>query len=534
MRSEMVFCGLLGLGLIMAYFPMIFSGLRLMQTDPGDTRLNNYILEHCYLWLTGSPIHSSFWDPPFFYPVKNVLAYGDVLLGSAPIYWLFRALELFPDTAYQFWMFAVSTLNFAAAYLWLRRCWRFSEISSAVGAFVFSFGSPRVVQTGHQQLLPHFFSIGALYAATRLFQSSSVTGGAWWVIALLACLVGQIYAGFYLGWFLAFGLGVAGLMMLLLRDYRQDLLRVLREHRASIGVSVFVAALALAPLAIHYLAAGTQVGYRGYDEVSRMVPTIQSWIFMGGESWLYGWQRFIRVFQIIPTRHEQIMGIGLITSLMAFWGLYEQSNQRWARLLLGWSIVVFFMVTSFYPGVSLWRLLFYFIPLANTIRAVSRICLLMLIPASVGVAFFLECRIRGSKASSRAKLAALALVAVVVLEQGRVTPYYDKMRDRAQVHEVASRIQPQCGYFLFTPWVKSGQETPWWKLQIDAMWAGIERQIPTINGNAGNFPPNWPFRDNQLRTVSDEFRVRDQLSAWISANGLDPMRVCWLDPFVEP
>ena len=48
--------------------------------DLADTRFNNIILEHDYQWLIGS--QESLWDPPFFYPAKNMLAGGDNHLGT--------------------------------------------------------------------------------------------------------------------------------------------------------------------------------------------------------------------------------------------------------------------------------------------------------------------------------------------------------------------------------------------------------------------------------------------------------------------
>src|SRR4051795_7155497 len=58
-------------GLLLQFHPMLLSGLRRMQSDWGDTRLNNYILEHGYRWLRGVPGHERFWSPPVFYPATN-------------------------------------------------------------------------------------------------------------------------------------------------------------------------------------------------------------------------------------------------------------------------------------------------------------------------------------------------------------------------------------------------------------------------------------------------------------------------------
>ena len=46
--------------------------------DLGDARFNNYILEHDYKYFTGKVDH--YWDAPFMYPYKNVIAFSDNLL----------------------------------------------------------------------------------------------------------------------------------------------------------------------------------------------------------------------------------------------------------------------------------------------------------------------------------------------------------------------------------------------------------------------------------------------------------------------
>ncbi|HLB10434.1 MAG TPA: hypothetical protein VK617_12925, partial [Gemmatimonadaceae bacterium] len=51
-------------GMLLQFHPILLSGLSRMQSDWGDTRLNNYILEHGYRWLIGMPGHERFWSPP--------------------------------------------------------------------------------------------------------------------------------------------------------------------------------------------------------------------------------------------------------------------------------------------------------------------------------------------------------------------------------------------------------------------------------------------------------------------------------------
>src|SRR5438874_1255974 len=142
-------------GLLAAFHPTLLSGFTRLQTDPGDTLLNHYVLEHSWLWLTRADYAGTLWSPPCFYPQPDTLAYSENLLGTAPLYWLLRPIAP-PLLAYQLWMLAVTGLTFATA-AWMLRRFAASHGLCALGAWLFAFGLPRVVQMGHQQLLPHLF-----------------------------------------------------------------------------------------------------------------------------------------------------------------------------------------------------------------------------------------------------------------------------------------------------------------------------------------------------------------------------------------
>jgi hypothetical protein len=74
-------------------------GLSLIPGDLGDARFNNYVLEHFYLWL--SRLVPDYWNATFFYPFPGTMAFGDTLLGSAPLYALFRWMGLDMPSSFQ-------------------------------------------------------------------------------------------------------------------------------------------------------------------------------------------------------------------------------------------------------------------------------------------------------------------------------------------------------------------------------------------------------------------------------------------------
>src|SRR6266446_7278007 len=77
---------LLILGMTIAFYPMLFSKLGQMQTDPGDTRFVNFILEYEYRWLRGDLLALEFWSPRIFFPERNTLAYSDIFVSVLPFY----------------------------------------------------------------------------------------------------------------------------------------------------------------------------------------------------------------------------------------------------------------------------------------------------------------------------------------------------------------------------------------------------------------------------------------------------------------
>jgi len=168
-RTIFLVVGFLVLGLTCVFYPTFSSCFGRIQTDPGDTRFNNYVLEHGYQWLSGNPIHNDFWSPPIFFPAKNTLAYSDILFSAAPFYWFWRILGMEPDTSFQLWTIALVSLDFLLMFFTLKSGACFSSFASVIGAYIFAFANIRVAQIGHPQLLPQFYSVLSVYTLFKIF-----------------------------------------------------------------------------------------------------------------------------------------------------------------------------------------------------------------------------------------------------------------------------------------------------------------------------------------------------------------------------
>ncbi len=279
------------LGVFIAHHPMILSGFRRIQTDLADSRFIHYLLEHGFRWALREPAHRDFWSPPFFYPEPNAAAYSDALLGVGPVYWLWRALGASPDRAFALWMLSMSALNYAAGLLLFRRGLGFGMPAAVAGASLVAFGAPRLNQIYHQQLLPFFYALLALYALSRLATDLAMSRRAragYWLLAT-AAMVAQLYTAVYLAWFLLFGLGLAAVVVLAMPSCRQVMLKVVVRDAWAIAAAGAVVLLLLQPFLIHYLRSAREVQATYLVVLRQLHPSVWSWFDVGPKNWLWGW-----------------------------------------------------------------------------------------------------------------------------------------------------------------------------------------------------------------------------------------------------
>jgi hypothetical protein len=507
----------LAASLLLVYHPMLLSGLAVIQFDPGDTRFCHYMLEHGWRWVLREPGHTSFWSPSFFYPTPNVAAYSEVLLGALPLYAPWRALGLAPDTSFQLWQLSVTALNFAAMHLLLRRGLGFGALPATFGAVLFAAAGMRTNQTMHPQLFPQALTVFAVYALVRVARPVAPVERSRrvWLAVFFLCLSWQLWAGFYLGWFLGVGLMMMGGVALALPEARRGVVEVVRAHPVWLVARVVLPAASLVPLALPYLEASRELGLRDYSEVRNMLPRLKSWFYLGGQSWLYGWMDRLGPFARLPMAHEQCIGVGLLTLGLCVAGFRSLRQTGVGRLALGTALLVFFL-SSKWTVLEPWYLVYKLVPGGQAIRAVCRIGLLMLVPLSIALA-------AGLQASQRrwGSWAVLALGVLMALEQGQTVAAFDQAQYRRYVADITSRIGKDCQAFLYAP-VRSGH--PEWKEQIDGMWAGLVSGVPTLNGYSGGNPPGWPFASINLTSEAQERQLSEALQRWSRQHGLG--RVC--------
>jgi hypothetical protein len=178
-------------------------------------------------------------------------------------------------------------------------------------------------------------------------------------------------------------------------------------------------------------------------------------------------------------------------------------------LLIALPIVVFF-----YHRDSLWLSYGNMIPGAVGMRAVGRVVLILLIPSALGLAALVQYLER------KRRVAWSWIVALVCFfEQGITTETFDASANRSTITAIAHQVDPGRQAFYYHP----AEPQPFYRYQLDAMWASLLTGVPTINGYSGYSPPGWEgfyFIDSD-----PEVDPEAVLTEWVQSRGLEHNRV---------
>ena len=176
-----------------------------------------------------------------------------------------------------------------------------------------------------------------------------------------------------------------------------------------------------------------------------------------------------------------------------------------------------------------WYILYLFAPGASAVRALGRVVLMSLIAWAIGLGLFVK-----EMQERRRPIGAMLITLVCLLEQGLTTPFYDKQEHRIAVDAIARRIDRRDAVLYWSPH-RAPMPTPDGELymsrieNLNAMWAALERGVPTINGYSGNFPPGWsPLFQSSIHNEYDSLCLETSLRHWAGERGLSLERIDWV------
>lgn len=475
---------------------MYLIGFRLVGTDfdgipgdMGDGRLNNYFLEHGYLYLTGQI--DNYWDAPFFFPEKATMSMSDNLFGTLPLYTLFRIIKMDRETAYQVWFLCLLALNYITCF-WSFKKLNLSPSGSAIGAFIFAFSLPVAAGIGHIQMLPKFAFPLIMYCLIRFMKDKKSKH----LFFFFLLSVYQMYCGIYLGFMSIFVSLLVFFIIIFMGGFKTEI-RSLGNYLKNNWISstiFFTLSLALLFILLRpYINRSGNVE-RDYGDIGEGLPTPLSYLYPGPDSLCWNWMRPIG--DSIKNAHEHTLWMGLTSILAVALGLWISSKYKDKQVkfwLLGFLLIIlitlnFYGHVSFYAGV-------YLIPGFEAVRAVSRIVQLELFFLGGLVAVIIDKLAKDDWSPSKRSLLIGAVGLFVLLDQFEWRTglnSFSKDNSHIRVNYLKDLINEQntiefAPVFAYMP----NDTFEVYKYHLDAMLVAQDLRIGTINGYSAFSPKDY-------------------------------------------
>lgn len=491
----------LALGLTFVTFQVLKFDLSIMPGDLGDTRFNNYVLEHGHKFITGQI--DTYWNAPFMHPEESVISYSDNLLGTLPLYSIWRALGIDRESSFQLWYILITIFNFSFSYLLFKRMFK-DPYSAVVGAFVFTFSLGLISQLPHAQTFPRFFIPLMIWALIR-FRENLATK--YFFLALLF-LVWQFYAGIYLGFMSTVLFGTI-LIYIVISEKKRIALR-LREKfwlfRIFMG-SVFNSVV-LGFLMYPYWLRSKTTPTSAFSEILPTIPTIRSYFTSPHDSFIWDFTSNYSSdypaywdHQIFPGAIAMIGFVSLLLILVLRKKLGDY-NLRHIGLIGSAGIVtgiLFFRYNAYSPYFFL-----HWLPGFGSMRSMARIINVELIFFAAGCAlgtYYLVKRFSNKALIIFVSLLFLLCIDNLMSTNAKLgTPKAEFQRRRIALTEQMKNI-PEGSIISYEP---NDESVAGYIHQLDAMTASQEANLICLNGytatSPGEYTPYWwnPNEENRI------------------------------------
>lgn len=520
----------------------IFSGLRTITGDNGDTRLIIYLHEHWLLVLRGL---ASWRDPAFFFPATDTLGYSDTFILDALFYAPLRLAGLDTYVAFQWTLVLLSLIGFIGTYRLLRWVLPEQRWICAGLALTFTFSNMLYVQAGHSQLYSVYWLPLIVILVLRA-RSEQRLGPAF----LAGLLLGILFLStFYVAWFFV----LSSLIWYVARRrltpgrtaWRQGLKGFWIGHRRRILAFAAGTSIGGVPFLVVYLPTLGQ-GSRSLESVLGYAAQPTDVLNTGAHNYFWGpitrgiFGSSARIFNgELGFGLTPVLLISLLVATIYFIRRFRAgpSDERigaapLATVITCWAAILLPLKMF---GVSLWIIIWLVVPGAHAIRAVDRMGVIagLLAPVVIAIAIA-DLQQRGAfrrGVRRRIEFASAAIVVLIALEQLNVGNNATINRP-AELAGLSSVPMPPSTCQVFYLTVSKNHPPLAYVASIDAMLISqsITSQgtpIATINGFSGQFPLGFG-------SVADPGSVAydSDLRAWIGAHEMTA-GVCGYDPVAQ-
>lgn len=519
-RVELVVAGTLAAVLFVYFYrSVLLTGFDGIFGDLGDARILIAILEHWFAWLSGS--EPSWRDTAYFHPARGGIGLTDGYFLYGLIYSGFRAAGLDMFRAFMAVMLVLTAIGFASFVALARVAWNASPLAAVTGAALFAFANMMAVKLVHAQaacamLLPVVILL-AWFAARASRTAGAILAGA---AGLLLGLV--FFTAYHTGWFaVSFALAVFIIHLALggvarLRAVAAMMFRG-RAH-LTLGFAVGLG-IGLVPFLAAYLPMLRAGKTYGFDAVALYGPRFADIVNTGQGN--VAWGALLTAVGVAAAAGRPLVEVELGYTPLVFATVcvtVAACAVRWIRgrsdgrddiaLALGLALGGYWLMQLDYFGFRPWSLVWTLVPGSIGVRTTFRSQLVVNLAACLLVAFAID---RLARPALRRAGPTGLIVLVVVLFGEQVNRTAPSRFWRGEQMAWLATVPPppaECRAFYLSPQAPGGPD--WWRSQSDAMILSAAWRLPTLNGNASQWPDGW-----QLDDPADP-RYPDRVRAWIA------------------
>ncbi|NVO16306.1 MAG: hypothetical protein HXX10_19940 [Rhodoplanes sp.] len=519
-RVELVVAGTLAAALFVYFYrSFLLTGFDGIFGDLGDARILIAILEHWFAWVSGA--EPSWSDTAYFHPASGGIGLTDGYVLYGLIYSGFRATGLDMFRAFMAVMLVLTAIGFASFIALARAVWGASPLASVTGASLFAFANMMAVKIGHAQgvcamLLPVVILL-VWYAVAASRPVGTILAGA---AGLLLGLV--FFTAYHTGWFaVSFTLAVFVIHLGLGGSARLRAVAAtvfVRHAHLTLGFAVGLG-IGLVPFLAAYLPMLRAGKAYGFDAVVLYAPRFADIVNTGHGN--VAWGMLLTAAGIAAVAGRPLVEVELGYTPLVFATVcvaVAVCTVRWFRgrggrrddvaLALGLALVGYWLMQLDYFGFRPWSLVWTLVPGSIGVRTTFRSQLVVNLAACLLVAFAIDRLAR--PALRRAGPAGIIVLAVLLVGEQVNRSAPSRFWRSEQTAWLATVPPPPagCRAFYLSPQPQGGPD--WWRLQSDAMILSAAWRLPTLNGNASQWPDGW-----QLDDPADP-RYPDRVRAWIA------------------
>ncbi|MFA6993400.1 MAG: hypothetical protein WC268_02265 [Patescibacteria group bacterium] len=493
----------LSLGLYFITLNITGTSFSYFPGDLGDARFNMYVLEHAHKFLTGQA--ESLWNAPFIFPEADIISYSDNLVGSAPLYSIFRIIGGDRETSFQWWFVLMAILSYSTCYLFLKNVFK-NKYAAVLGAIVFAFSMALQSKMVHAQNFPRFPIPLAFWAAYLFIDDFKPK---YFFVALLM-VVYQLYCGIYLGLMLMASIGI--MLILIILFNRQVLMEKLKDTKwlMFIGASVLVNILAILPLMLPYLKRAKEVGEYSYEGILSTVPTLKSFFFSSDGSIFWNFLNQTGINLPAWWDHQIFAGgIATLSILLLFFvtiskiinqNTFSKIKLDKKLLILALSGLVTFIFFIRFGDFSFYGVVFAF-PGFNALRSLTRIINIELIFYSIAVAYLFSLIFK--KQNLIAAVGFILLAGALIADNYFWTSPYqnevwipyrmEKQISQTRVNNLIAKMQdiPPNSVVSYEPNITAYDPNKQIEYQVDAMLACQTLNLKCVNGYTLTAPQGY-------------------------------------------